>query len=77
MTSRQSGWRKPGDAQGSSAPGWGTNQLPGHFHSGAEGSRLQGWDGPVLAGLLHDQEGAPRLCALLTCNQLLHGSSSL
>ena len=31
----------------------------------------------MLAGLLHDQEGAPRLSALLTCNLLLHGSSSL
>ena len=48
MTSRQSGWHKPSDAQGSSTPGWGTNQLPGHFPlvgrgPGSRGGRAQCW----------------------------------
>ena len=54
MTSRQSEWCKPGDAQGNSIPGWVTNQLCGHGQLiFPKGAGVPGW-----AGLLYGRPQA-------------------
>ena len=54
MTSRQSEWCKPGDAQGNSIPGWVTNQLCGHGQLiFPQGGGVPGW-----AGLLYGRPQA-------------------
>lgn len=56
MTSRQSEWCKPGDAQGNSIPGWGINQLCGHGQV-----IFPQWGGvPGWAGLLYGRPQAER-----------------
>lgn len=70
MTSRQSGWHKPGDASGSSILGWDTNQLRGHggrsFPLSEEGSLVLMVGGPNT-----NRREPLGLSALLACNQLL------
>ena len=54
MTSRQSEWCKPGDAQGNSIPGWGINQVCGHGQV-----IFPQWGGiPGWAGLLYGRPQA-------------------
>lgn len=79
MTSRQSGWHRPGDAWGSSILGWGTSQLHEQVISpqGAGvpcsgGGRTQHWLAPCM-----NRREPLRLSALLACDQLLHGRPSL
>lgn len=69
MTSRQSEWSKPGDAQGNAIPGWGTNQLCGQGQVISPVGGVPGW-----AELLYGRYQAEK--SLLTCNHLLHGSLS-
>lgn len=70
MTSRQSGWHKPGDASGSSILGWDTNQLRGHggrsFPLSEEGSLVLRVGGPST-----NRREPLGLSALLARNQLL------